>query len=203
MRTPKILSLFTAATLSLLGTSSADIFLKFVAPPGVPVITGDATFAGHVDEVVALTFKAGVFQKGQELAKGSGASVGKSEFRPITVFKYIDKASPGLFMACATGARYQSVTLTVAKAPITPSAALAAPPQATGDFFRIVLNDVYVTDVNQDADATDSNNNLVETIQLTYGRIFWYFTPLDINGNLGTVIKGGFDLVRNKTIPAP
>lgn len=202
MKTINSLVLSVAVLLSLIVAASADIFLKFTSAPGTPAIVGEATLAsGHENEIVAVSFKAGVFQKGQELAKGSGASAGKSEFKPVTVFKYIDKASAGLFLACATGARYPTVTLTVSNPESTP--AFASPPnRPVGDYFRIVLNDVFVTSINQDADATDSFDNLVETVELTYQKIFWYYTPAS-GGGPSVAIKGGFDVVKNKPLPAP
>ena len=193
--------LLLAASLTLGWTVPAfaepsDIHLKIESGTlSAPLIAGESTYPGHVGEIDIASFKLGVTQKGLLSAGTTGAGAGKSQFTPLTVYKYLDKATPQLFVACALGSHYKTATLTISEPSNTGFA--ASPGRHSGDFFTVVLQDVFVVGVNQDASSTDSNGNLLETIDLSYLKITWSYTAAD-----GSVTSGGFDVVHNKKLPA-
>lgn len=194
MKTFKLLFIAAGLAAAFIVPAAAEPFeivLKIEPTGSSPAIVGESVLQGHEGEIDVASFNMGVLQKGAAFAGGSAFGAGKSEFKPLTIYKFIDKATPALFVACATGARYKKATLVVTTAPIS---ALAAPPErAIGDFFKIVLEDVFITSINQDANTTDGNGNLVETVDLSYVKISWFYTAAN-----GDIISGGFDVKKNQ-----
>lgn len=179
---PKLLAGLLFCGLVSSGYGAVEIFLH------IDGIDGNSLDQDHVGDISVVSFKAGVMQRGLGLA-GGAASAATSDFKPLTVYKFIDQASPKLFLACATGQHAATATLTVRKTGAQPF-----------DFFIIKLRDVIISSVNADADTTDANGTLVETVSLSYTRIEWTFVPQRDDGSAGTPIIGGFDVRSNKKL---
>jgi type VI secretion system secreted protein Hcp len=137
---------------------------------------------GIQTEINAVSFNMGVVLEGGDPVGGGGA-LGKPNFTPLTVFKFIDETSPQLFVAAAMGEHFRSATLVVRKSGPNPFT-----------FYRIVLNDVLISSVKDNASATDQNGNLLEQITLKYGRICWTFIPQNADGSPGSSFTRCFDL---------
>src|SRR6476661_8531492 len=88
---------------------AADIFAK------IGDIKGESLDAKHKDEVEVLSWSWGVSRAAAANA-GSGAGVGKASFHDIVITHHVDKASPLLLKACATGEHIKEATITVRKA---------------------------------------------------------------------------------------
>jgi type VI secretion system secreted protein Hcp len=159
-------------------------------------IDGESSDTGHNGEIDVVTFKAGVMQRALANAAGGGASAGASDFKPLTVFKYLDLASAKLFLACATGQHIKTATLTVENT----GSETATPARPLGVFFKIVLTDVLVASVNEDSSTTDQLGNLVESISLSYSKIQWNYNQ-NFGGEPGPTVTGGFDVRANKKLP--
>jgi type VI secretion system secreted protein Hcp len=198
--TSLLAAVFTACSLTASSfAESFSIFLK-IDPAVSLTVQGESTAPNHVGEIDVASFKAGVLQKGTTFA-GSGVSAGKAELTPLTIFKFLDKASPSLFVACVTGVHFPKATLFIENAAPPQGALAAAPPdRPPGEFFRIELKDVVITSLNQNADTTDSNGNLVETVTLSYTEIRWTYTPATAAGGAGTPVTGGFNVKTNKKL---
>ena len=85
-------------TTALVSAQSIEVPTFFLKVDGIP---GESQEPGFLDQIEVVSFKMGVQQKGVS-DFGGGAGVGKSEFLPLRIFKYVDKASPALFLKCAT-----------------------------------------------------------------------------------------------------
>src|SRR5437868_463365 len=99
-----LIVLFAASLLNV----SSGVFAQSAPVPvsfflKVDGIDGDAQDSDHNGEIALVSFHAGVSQRALQTYAGSGASATKSDFSPIKVFKFVDKASAKLFLACATG----------------------------------------------------------------------------------------------------
>ena len=197
-----IRSFFMAAlaACSLTANGFAETFSIFlrIGDENTITVQGEARTPPHANEIDVASFKAGVLQKGAVFAGGGGFGSAKSEFTPLTIFKFLDKASPSLFVACVTGVHFPKATLFIVNPPLA-GAALAQPPRRPlGEYFRIELEDVVIASLNQDANTTDANGNLVETVTLSFTKIRWTYTPIDPQtGEPQTPIKGGFDVKKN------
>lgn len=110
---------------------------------------------------------------------------GKPQFSPLTIIKAVDRATPKLFVASASGTRIPTVQIDwVRKCS-----------RNGGDevFFTVVLQDVLITLVrsglpNQNDPKAEPLGS-VEQIGFSFGKIQWTFFLPD-----GTSVRGGFDL---------
>ena len=88
---------------------ASDIFAK------IGDIKGESTDDKHKDEIDVLSYSWGVTQTGT-LAFGGGAGAGKAQFSDFNFTTNVSKASPVLFLSCATGEHIKEATITVRKA---------------------------------------------------------------------------------------
>ena len=110
---------------------ATDIFAK------IGDIKGESTDAKHKDEIEVLSFSWGVTNSAG-IAVGGGAAAGKATFQDLTIVHHIDKASPALLRACATGKHLKEATITHRKAG-----------KEQQEYFIVKMNDVIVTGVSQ------------------------------------------------------
>lgn len=85
-----------------------DAFMKFEEPS----LMGESRNAEHTDEISILSLDHAILR--EPLAAGSKAGTNqkpRSEHRPVTIIKQLDKASPKLYQACCQGTVYQKVTI--------------------------------------------------------------------------------------------
>ena len=99
-------------------------------------IKGESKDAQHKDEIEVLSWSWGVSQSGT-MSHGGGGGAGKASFQDFTFTHHIDKASPLLLKACATGQHIKDATITVRKTGKNPI-----------DYLVIKLTDVLVTNVS-------------------------------------------------------
>jgi type VI secretion system secreted protein Hcp len=146
-----ILALLTGA----LSTHAAfDAFLKI---EGVPGESADSHHAGWI-QVDALHFGA--------TAPSASAS---TQLAPLTLSKRIDKSSPLLAKACATGQPISRVKFELVR---------------TGSqrtrLYQITLEDVIVSSVSCSGET--HSGSLPETLQLIAGRWSWSYTEFELDG---------------------
>ncbi len=168
--------------LQLTASANIGVFLKLEG------IDGESTETGHVGEIDAVSFKAGVFDPTINTVAGAGAS--RARFNPITVFKVVDKASPLLFLACANGKVFKTVTLSIThlfnEVPVT--------------FFKIVLTDAIISSINVEGNENDTGDSVMEPVTLSYSKIQWSFITKNGDG-ISVPVIGGWDLRRNIALP--
>jgi type VI secretion system secreted protein Hcp len=98
----------------------------------------------------------------------------------------ISKASPALFLACATGTHHKTASL---------SGVRGAGNSKAGDFLKYKLSDVVVT---SDHHSGDVDGVPTEQFSLNYSKIEVTYTPQAKTGAAGTPIRAGFDVKSNK-----
>ena len=82
---------------------ASDIFAK------IGDIKGESLDRKHKVEIAVKSISWGVANTGS-MAAGSGGGEGKAVFHDLTFTHFIDKASPVLMQACATGVHYKGGT---------------------------------------------------------------------------------------------
>jgi type VI secretion system secreted protein Hcp len=150
-------------------------------------IQGESADVSHKDEIDVLSWSWGVASSGT-LAHGGGGGAGKAVFQDLHFVARISKASPMLFLACATGTHHKDASL---------SGVRGAGKSKSAEFLRYKLSDVVVTTV-QHSDTDDSAP--MEQFSLNYSKIEVSYTPQLASGKVGAPIRAGFDVKANKKI---
>jgi len=156
---------------------AVDIFAK------IGDIKGESTDSKHKDEVEVLSYSWGVTNPGQ-IGTGGGGGAGRATFQDLSIVHKIDKASPRLLEACATGQHLKEATITFRKAG-----------QKQQDFLIIKMNDVIITGVLQSALSSEAGS---ETVNLEFAKVDWEFKPQKADGSLDAGIHFKFDIKANK-----
>lgn len=148
-------------------------------------INGESVVNNHRDEIVVESWNWGVANPVPAAAGGAGAA-GKASFADFTFTHRVDRASPLLWKACATGQAIRSATLSVARA-----GAVAQ------DYLTIKFSDIRVTSVALADTALDAQPAL-ESVSLAYAKLDYQYRPQNPNGSLGAPVVFRFDLKRNR-----
>jgi type VI secretion system secreted protein Hcp len=105
-------------------------------------IDGESTNVAHKDEIDVESWSWGVVRSDAP-APGAGVGSGKPAFQDMHFVARISKASPNLFLACATGSHHKVATLSGARTA-----------GKTVDYLKYKLSDVQVTSVqHSDSEA--------------------------------------------------
>lgn len=154
---------------------ATDIFAK------IGDIKGESVDAKHKDEIEVLSFSWGVANAGPT-APGGGA--GKPTFQELSIVHGIDKATPALLKACATGVHIKDATITHRKAG-----------KGQQEFLIVKLNDVTITAVSH-AGAEDSP--YAESVNLKFAKVDLEYKAQRPDGSLDVGQHFTFDLQGNK-----
>jgi type VI secretion system secreted protein Hcp len=150
-----------------------DAFLKI---EGIPGESGDA---GHKGEIEVLSFSWGGTQAGT-MAFGGGA--GKVQMQDLHLTMNVNKASPKLFLACATGEHLKSAVFTARKAG-----------RDQQDYLQVKLGDVLVSSFATSGD-THANGLPVDAVSLNFAKIETEYKEQKPDGSLGAGTKVGYNL---------
>ena len=74
------------------------------------------TVDGVDGEIELTSFSFGISHAAGPAGSGSGAGTGKLNVQDLRVTKLVDKSSPNLFKACATGRHLKNAVITIRKA---------------------------------------------------------------------------------------
>jgi type VI secretion system secreted protein Hcp len=136
-KTPKLRALTPMLVMAGLVASGPalagdEIFLRLDG------ITGGATAAGHVGEIVISTYSQ-AFSNTASSGTGSGGGAGKAMCGAITVMKNIDKSSPFLISNVVRGSRIATGDI---KFDRTNAGGLV-------EFYHVALQEIVITDIAQ------------------------------------------------------
>lgn len=157
---------------------ASDLFFK------IGDIKGESQDDKHKDEIEVLSWSWGMVQPGS-MASGGGGGMGKVSFNDLSFTHYVDKATPNLMKACATGDHIKEATLTVRKAGKTPQ-----------EFMLIKIKDVIITHVAPSGSAGDGG--MMESISLQFGNVDLEYKPQKADGSLDAGLHFKYDLKLSK-----
>ena len=155
---------------------ASDIFAK------IGDIKGESSDDKHKDEIEVLSFSWGVAHAG--VSAGSGAAAGKATFQDLSIVHHIDKASPLLLKACATGTHIKDATITHRKAG-----------KGQQEYLVVKLNDVIITGVTH---GGASGQPFSENVSLAFAKVDLEYKPQKPDGSLDAGIHFKYDLKANK-----
>ena len=161
---------------------ASNIFAK------IGTIKGESTDAKHKDEIDVLSWAWGVTQSGSmAYGGGGGGGAGKASFQDLTFTHDIDKATPLLLKACATGQHVPEATIAVRKAG-----------KAQQEYLVIKLSDVLITSVAMS--VTNDGPTTAENVSLQAGKVDLEYKTQKADGSLDAGLHFKYDIKANKVL---
>ena len=156
---------------------ASDIFAK------IGDIKGESLDDKHKGEIDVLSWSWGVTQSGT-MSHGGGGGEGKAHFNDFSFTHGVDKASPVLLKACATGEHIKEATITVRKAG-----------KGQQEVLIIKMNDIIITGVSL-GDTSDGAGS--ETVTMAFAKVDIEYRPQKADGSLEAGIHFKYDIKANK-----
>ena len=157
---------------------ASDIFAK------IGDIKGESLDDKHKDEVEVLSFSWGVLNSGS-IVSGGGSGAGKATFHDLSFVHDVDKASPVLMQACATGVHLKEATITHRKAG-----------KGQHEFLIVKMNDVIITSVTHGGSSAD--NGYPENVSLAFAKVNLEYKPQNADGSMGAGVHFKYDIKGSK-----
>ena len=157
---------------------ASNIFAK------IGTIKGESADAKHKNEIDVLSWSWGVSQSGSA-GHGGGGGEGKASFHDLNVTHHVDKASPLLMKACATGTHIPEATITVRKAG-----------KGQQEYLVIKMSDVLITSV---AISVDVEPATAENVSLQFGKVDLEYRAQKADGSLEPGLHFKYDIIAGKS----
>jgi type VI secretion system secreted protein Hcp len=157
-----------------------DYFLK------VDGIEGESTDDKHKNEIDVESWSWGETQGGTH-AGGGGGGAGKVSMQDFNFVMKVNKASPKLLLACATGEHIKKAVLTCRKAG-----------GKQEEYLLVTFSDLLCSSFQTGGSTGDVVP--VDQISLNFSKIEIEYKPQTEKGALGGPVKVGYDLKLNKKV---
>jgi type VI secretion system secreted protein Hcp len=158
---------------------AVDYFLK------IDGIDGESTDSKHKGEIELASFSWGMSQSGQP-ARGGGRGAGKVQFQDFHFVARTTKASPKLFLACASGQHVKNALLTCRRAG-----------RDRLEFIKYKLSEVLVSSFVSGASTPEEP---LDQVSLNFAKIEIEYAPQGKAGKAEASVKAAWDLKANKKI---
>lgn len=162
---------------------SAGESMAFIKIAG---IKGESMDARHRDEIEILSWSWGETNQGAGFAGGGGGGAGKVTFQDMHLTTRYSKASPQLFLACASGQMLDQAVLTFRK--------------AGGDqqeYLKIELKEILVTSYQTGGPGDEVPT---DQISLNFTQIKFEYTQQKPDGTAGEKTIAGWNIKENKKV---
>lgn len=155
---------------------AVDVFLK------LGDIKGESKDAKHSGEIDVLSWSWGLTQTGS-MAHGGGGGAGKVNFNDLSFMHAVDKASPVLMKACATGEHIKEGTLVSRKAG-----------KGQQEYLIIKMNDILVTGIQ----PSGNSEHPMESVSMQFAKVDLEYKPQKEDGSLDAGVHFKYDIKQNK-----
>ena len=160
--------------------AAVDYFLRI---DGVP---GESMDAKHKGEIDLESWSWGETSTGT--THGGGGGGGKVQMQDFHFVMRVNKASPKLLLACASGQHFKSALLTCRKAG-----------KDQQEFLRFTFSDILVSSF-QTGGSEGSDVLPLDQVALNFSKIQVEYKEQKADGTLGAATKAGWDLKASKQI---
>jgi type VI secretion system secreted protein Hcp len=150
---------------------AVDYFLK------IDGIQGESKDKQHKDEIEIESFSWGAVQTGTA-AHGGGMGAGRVDMQDFSFVMGLNKASPKLMLACATGEHIKKAILTCRKAG-----------KEQQEYLKILFSDLLVSSYQ----TSGSGEAPMDQISLNYNKIEIEYREQKPDGTLAGPIKTHYD----------
>lgn len=161
--------------------AAVDYFLK------IDGIEGESQDAKHKNEIDLESWSWGETQSGT-YSVGGGGGAGKVAMQDFHFVMRINKASPKLMLACASGQHVKSAILTCRKAG-----------GEQQEFLKYTFTDLLVSSY-QTGGSANGDIVPVDQIGLNFAKMEVEYKEQKPDGTLGGSVKAGWDLKQNKKV---
>ena len=161
--------------------AAVDYFLK------IEGIEGESQDTKHSKEIQLESWSWGETQSGSH-ASGAGGGAGKVSMQDFHFVMSVNKASPKLMLACATGEHIKSAVLTCRKAGTDPQ-----------EFLKVSFSDLLVSSF-QTGGSGHAEIVPTDQISLNFSKIEFEYKPQKPDGKLDSVVKAGYDLKKGAKV---
>jgi type VI secretion system secreted protein Hcp len=157
-----------------------DYFLKLEG------IDGESTDSKHKNEIDLESWSWGETQSGT-FASGGGGGAGKVAMQDFHFVMRVNKSSPKLLLACATGDHIPSAILTCRKAG-----------KEQQEYLKVTLADCLVSSF-QTGGSGGSDIVPTDQVSLNFAKIEYEYKEQKADGTLGGAVKAIYNLKENKS----
>lgn len=159
--------------------AAVDYFLKLEG------VEGESQDHKHKGEIDLESWSWGETQAGTH-SGGGGGGAGKVSMQDFHFVMKVNKASPKLLLACASGEHIKKAVLTCRKAG-----------KEAQEFLKMTLTDLLVSSFQT---GGSGHGDIVPTdqISLNYSKIEYEYKAQKPDGSLDGPVKAGWDLKSNK-----
>lgn len=154
---------------------AVDFFLKI---DGIP---GESADQKHTNEIDVLSWSWGANQTGT-MSYGGGGGAGKVQFQDFHFTMRMNKATPKLIEACATGTHIPKAVFCARKAG-----------KEQQEYMNIVFSDLMVANYSTGGGGDEP----IENCALNFSKVEFEYKPQKKDGTLDGAIKAGWDLKKN------
>lgn len=161
--------------------AAVDYYLK------IEGIEGESADSKHKGSIDIESFSWGVTQTGAHGA-GGGGGAGKASFQDFHFVMKVNKATPKLLLACATGEHIKKAVLIARKAG-----------KDQQEYYKATMSDLLVSSY-QTGGSEGSNTLPTDQISLNFAKIEFEYKEQKADGTLGGAIKAGYDIKANKAV---
>lgn len=161
--------------------SVTDFFLK------IDGVDGESADSKHKGEIDLLSWSWGETQSGAH-AGGGGGGAGKVSMQDFHFVMTVNKATPKLILACASGEHIKEATLTCRKAG-----------GEQEEYLKYKFSDLLISSY-QTGGSGGSGVIPTEQISFNYSKMEVEYKEQKADGTLGGAVKAGWDLKANKKV---
>jgi len=160
--------------------AASDYFLK------IEGVDGESKDDKHKNEIEIESWSFGASQSGS-MAAGGGGGAGKVSMQDFTFTKSLDKSSPKLFEALATGQHLKEAKLV-----------LRSGGGSQLEYLVITFSDVLISSYSTGGSSGDDRPT--ESISLNFAQIKMSYVEQNADGRAGAAVEFGWDLKANKKV---
>ena len=158
-----------------------DFFLK------IDGIDGESNDAKHKGEIDLESWSWGESQSGTHSGQGGGGA-GKVSMQDFHFVMKVNKSSPKVMLACASGQHIPKAVLTCRKAGTDQQ-----------EFLKITMSDLLVSSY-QTGGSGHSDIVPTDQVSLNYSKIEFEYKEQKPDGTLGGSVKAGWNLKENTKV---
>jgi len=166
--------ILTASLVLPLGILNGAAYLK------IGDIKGESTDNAHKEWIDVLSWSWGM---SRESGTGGGGA-GKATFQDIHITKELDKSTPLLMQACASGEAIPSAEITLTRGSGNPV-----------EYIHITMRDILVSSVS--TGGSSGEDRLTENMTLNFSHIRIEYTPQNDDGSPGEPTEFSWNIAEN------